>query len=195
MKTFFDSNSFSGLATILTGLVAYIIFRLQKREERLKAARIILMEIEDCESLFNTIKQNGILNLSEIRQLPISDSWNKYKYIFAKKLKNSDLKLIDNFYNTCFLINKELNEAYSLPDFWREKGRIVAEKHASFSESSKDKKEYEEMKEKIKLFEEDSYWWQPFEPSKKIIERIKSIQYITTTPTGDRLKEIAKIIL
>lgn len=190
---FFNSAFFAGFATILAGLIAYFIFLRQKHDEKLKAARIILVEITDCESLFDNIKSNGIVNLSNIRRLPFENSWSKYKHLFGKEFDNKELKLIDNFYQSCLLLNKELNEAYNLPNYWQEKARIIAEKHASFSEKSKSKEEYTTMKQKIKFFEEDDYWWQPYGPPKQIIERIKLVQYVTTTPTGERLKRIAKL--
>ena len=86
-----------------------------------------------------------------------------------------------------------MSEAYSLPGYWQEKARIIAEKHAEYSEKSSSKKEYEALKRQIQLFETDSYWWQPNDPSRRIIERIKLLQYVTTAPTGERLKKIAKL--
>lgn len=147
--SFFDSQFFTGLATILTGAIAYIIFRKQKFIDRLKAARIIMVEISDCEALFASIKSNGVINLSSVRRLPFENSWDKYKHLFAKMLDSADLKLVDNFYGICVLINQELQEAYSLPNYWREKGRIIAEKHAEFSQNSTTKEEYESQKNKL----------------------------------------------
>lgn len=54
---FLNSVFFTGFATILTGVIAYVIFLRQKSEERLKAARVILVEIRDCELLFDGIKK------------------------------------------------------------------------------------------------------------------------------------------
>lgn len=191
--SFFNSQFFTGLATILTGAVAYFIFRKQKFDDRLRVARIIMVEISDCETLFNSIKSDGVINLSNVRRLPFENSWDKYKHLFAKILDSTDLRLVDNFYGTCVLINQELQEAYSLPNHWREKGRIIVERHAEFSQKSATRDEYELQKKQIKFFEEDEYWWQPFAPSKYIIERIKGLQFITTTPTGEKLKKIAKL--
>ncbi|PIP33184.1 hypothetical protein COV53_01410 [Candidatus Gottesmanbacteria bacterium CG11_big_fil_rev_8_21_14_0_20_37_11] len=189
---FFNSAFFAGFATILTGLVAYFIFLRQKHDEKLKVARIILVEINDCENLLDNLKVNGI-NLTNIRQILPVNSWNKYKHLFAKDFDARELKLIDNFYQECSLLNQELNESYSLPNYWQEKAKIIAERHASFSEKSKNKEEYEIMKKKIKFFEEDTYWWQPNAPKDQMIQRIKLIKDITTTTVGEKIKEIARL--
>ncbi len=186
-----NSEFFAGFATLVTAFIAYIIWLQQKEEEKVKAAKIILVEIIDCENLFDNIKINGI-NLTSIRQLPFENSWNKYKHLFAKTFDGRDLRLVDNFFNTCILINKELSEAYSLPDLWREKSRIIIERFVQYSEESQSKQEYESKKQKIKFFEEDEYWWQPFGPSKLIVEQVKLLQYITTTSVGEKLKKMAK---
>ena len=82
-----------------------------------------------------------------------------------------------------------LNESYNLPSYWKDKARIITEKHISFSEESKTKDEYEFKKASLKFFEEDSCWWQPHAPKQQIIKRIKTIQYISSTPTGKNLKK------
>src|SRR3989344_3342116 len=90
---FFNSAFFAGFATILTGFIAYLVFLKQKGDEKLKAARIVLVEVIDGENLFSEIKSNGIINLTNIRRLPFGNSWNKYKYVFAKDLDGNELKL------------------------------------------------------------------------------------------------------
>lgn len=125
--------------------------------------------------------------------MPSENSWGTHKHIFAKLLSSEDIRLIDKFYETCALINNELAEAYSLPHYWREKARITAERLAEFSEQSNSKEEYETSKKRMKFFEDDDYWWQPNDPPRQIVERIKTIQYVTTTPAGERLRKIAKL--
>lgn len=190
---FLNSNFFVGITTVITGGVAYFLFLKQKGEERQKAARIIWIEILDCENLFDNLKSLGAINLAETRRLPHSNSWGEYKHLLAKKLKETDLKLIDKFFGVCDLVNKELDEAYSLPNFWREKGRIIAEKHLQYSEESSTIEEYKERKKRVGFFEADNYWWQPFDPPKSIMDRVKTLQHVTTTPTGERLRKIAKL--
>ncbi|MDO8658729.1 MAG: hypothetical protein Q7K55_08360 [Candidatus Levybacteria bacterium] len=189
---FLNSNFFVALATILSVAAILGVYKRQKVDEKLKAGRIILVEINDCENLLDNLKVDGI-NLTNIRLILPINSWNEYKHLFAKDFDGRELKLIDNFYQECALLNQELSEAYSLPNYWQGKAKIIAERHASFSEESKNKEEYEIMKKKIKFFEEDTYWWQPNAPKNQMIERVKLVQYISTTPTGERLKKIAKL--
>jgi len=190
---FFNSPFFAGLATILTGLTAYFIYLKQKRDEKQKIARVIFIEILDCEKIFSLVKKSGVVNLSNIRQLPFSSTWTEHKYLFANDLDNSEISFIDDFFAECKLINLELDEAYNLPTYWKEKARIVAERHAVYSEKNENKDLYEKAKEKLKKFEVDEYFWQPNFPTKQIVERIKGIGHISSTSTGTKFKQIANL--
>lgn len=189
----FDSNFFTGLATILTGVVAYLVYIKQKRDNKQKIARVIYIEVKDCENIFTLVKRSGVVNLSNIRKLPITNSWDKNKYLFANDFDDSEISMIDIFFGECKLLNWEFEEAYNLPSFWKEKSRIVAEKHAIYSEESDTNNQYESRKNKLKMFEADDYFWQPNFPLKQIIERIKNIDNISTTVTGAKLKRIAQL--
>lgn len=189
---FLNSNFFVALVTFLSVITVIWIYRKQKEDEKVKAARIIWVEVIDAENLLDNIKNNGI-NLTNIRQAIPTNSWSKHKHLFAHEFDQRGLKLIDNFYSECELLNKELAEAYNLPLYWQDKARIIAEKHISYSELSKTKQEYEAKKASLELFEQDSYWWQPNAPKQQMVERVKLIQYISSTPTGEKLKDIANL--
>ncbi len=189
---FFNSNFFVALVTFLSVLSAIWVYIKQKTDERTKVARIIWVEIVDAENLLDNIKTSGI-NLTNIRQVLSNNSWGQHKHLFAKVLDERGLKLVDNFYSECELLNKELNESYSLPSFWQDKARVIAEKHASFSETSKNKQDYELKKLSLKYFEEDGYWWQPSAPKQQMIDRVKLIRYVSSTPTGELIKNIAQL--
>lgn len=190
--SFLNSNFFVALVTFLSVVAVIWIYKKQGEDEKVKAARIIWIEIVYVENLIDNIKNNS-LNLTNIRQVMSTNSWNKYKHLFVNEFDQTSLRLIDNFYLQCELLNKELKEAYNLPLYWQDKARIIAEKHISYSEKSKTNKEYEQKKAKLALFEQDNYWWQPNAPKQQMIERVKLIQYVSLTPTGEKLKDIAKL--
>lgn len=187
---FLNSNFFVALITFLSVVSAIVVYKRQKRDEKIEASRIILIEITDLENLLDSIKTNGI-NLTNIRQIIPSNSWNKYKHLFALDFDERSFKLIDNFYTDCNLLNKELIEAYNLPMHWQNKAKALVNKHISYSESSKTENEYKAKKKKLEFFEKDSVWWQPNAPTKQIVDRVKLIKYISSTTTGKKLKEVA----
>ena len=183
---------FSGLATIITGAFALYVYYKQKRDEKIKAARILLIEIYDCENLIESLKTQGV-NLVNTRKVISINSWEKYKHLFARDLDTRELKLIDNFYQQCSLLNFELEESYNLPNHSKEKARIIIKKHADFSESSTTIEEYEKKKKSLSFFEKDSYWYQAFAPKENMIKRIQSIQNISSTMAIEKLKETSKM--
>lgn len=111
---FLDSSFFIALVTFLSVVSAIWVYKKQKNDEKIKAARIILIEILDTENLLDIIKTNGI-NLINIRYVIPTNSWKRCKHLFAIDLDESGLKLVDNFYSQYELLNRELNEAYNLP--------------------------------------------------------------------------------
>jgi hypothetical protein len=96
---FLDSNGFQTLIILLTGLVAFVIYFLNKRVEKKDAARIIINEIRLAE---NTIKQ--IKNSKTITELSIilpNNTWDSKKHLFLNKLDQDELNLINDFYYKC----------------------------------------------------------------------------------------------
>lgn len=188
----FNTPFFSGISTIITGLIALSVYNMQKRDEKIRAARILLLEISDCESLLDSLKNQGV-NLVNTRKIISTNSWENYKHLFALDLDDRDLKLIDNFYQQCNLLNFELEEAYNLPNHTREKARIMIERHANFSENSINKDDYDNKKRSLDFFEKDAYWYQANAPKENLLKRIQMIQNITSTSAVEKIKKISKL--
>lgn len=54
---FLNSNFFIALVTLVVGSVAYVIYKLQKRDKKREKANIILLEIQGAERKLQQIKK------------------------------------------------------------------------------------------------------------------------------------------
>lgn len=92
--------------TLLVGLVAFEVYRRQKRDHKKTAARIILIEIENAERQLQTISSSESDTLTENTYLMPSSSWEKYRHLFAQDFTPREWDTITNFYNRCALFDE-----------------------------------------------------------------------------------------
>lgn len=188
---FMESNSFIGLATILTGGIVILVFYLNKREERMRAARIILMEIRNIEAAILKIKETGVVN--EYTVFPQS-SWEKFNHLFAKRMDRDEMDLLDKFFITAKLTKITVERINNfLPLQNEQKANHVQQKLVDFA-SRLNKDEYNNEKEKfLEIVHEENYWFLPNEPREKIITYIRDINLVSGSIVMSKLKKIARI--
>lgn len=198
METFL--NLFSGIATLLTGGIAIIIYFYQKRDTKIQAARVLLTEIriaeEKIEQIRDKITNNSTMDLPSIF---ITDNWKKYAHLFISDFDQDELRLINSFYDYGQLIEDfaKRNNNY----FWittEERGRSTVQKISEFIDRS-----YENGEEEIKIFLRknnlsdmlDKYnsMYSPTKTLDGIKDYLPKIPRITTSSCGVKLKRIAKI--
>lgn len=191
----FSKEAFSGIITLLAGSVAIVVYILHKRDEKMKAARIIIMEIRNAEQQITEIKNNEVI--SDFTSILPLNSWNKYNYLFVKELDRDDLDFINNFYRACSLAEEETQRLKSfLPITMTEKARVIQYKLLELSEKYKDDEDnenYSKHKEAIlKRFHKEDYWFLPSLPKEKLVKYLQNIQYVSTSYCGEKFKKIAK---
>ncbi len=203
MITFLNSNFIVGLATIITGLVAMLIYFHQKKDAKKQAARVLLLEIRTAEEQISQIK-NIVLKgaLADFPSIFTTNSWKKYSHLFISNFDQDELKLINSFYNYGELIEnfaKRNNEF-----FWvttEERGRTMVKKLSDIiveclnNDSITNKDIHIQDKKDLLVYYLDKYNT-PYKPQRSISEintYIKEIQMITTSSCGIKLKKIAKL--
>lgn len=188
---FIESNSFIGLATILTGGIVILVFCLNKREERMRAARIILMEIRNIEAAILKIKETGVVN--EYTVFPQS-SWEKFNHLFAKRMDRDEMDLLDKFFITAKLTKITVERINNfLPLQNEQKAWHIQEKLVDFA-SKLSAEDYEKEKNKfLEIIHKENYWFLPDDPKEKIITYIRNINLVSGSIAMSKLKKIARI--
>lgn len=125
-----DSNAFQTLITLLVGLLVFANYLIVKKDERKKAALVLIMEIRDIEERIENLKV--IKDYYYTSPIITTNSWEKFKYLFAKDLDQDENKLITNFYINAYRIEQErtiIREQITI--IFTEKARLVQENIAA----------------------------------------------------------------
>lgn len=105
IKIFLESNFFQSLILIVTIIVTYCIYLRKERNNLKSAATIIALQIKNIEKNIEYLKAEGVMGETLNEQnfhysMPIFEEnmWEKYKHMFASRLKPSDFASIEMFY-------------------------------------------------------------------------------------------------
>lgn len=198
--------------TFAVGISAFIIYIFQKDDFKQDAANIILIEIRNAERMIDKLitwvnAQHDPSDISDTTLLP-TNNWPKYTYLFVKDLDIDDIELVNSFYEKCFIVDKSLSRLNIANQLDQKANHIHSIVSQIAYETSKliptsipiKIEEVENMrndfnfkKEKfLKIIEADGYRFSPGKPTVDVVNTLKTIQKITTSSVGDKLKKIAK---
>lgn len=199
METFFNSNLFIGLATIITGIGVVIVYYLQKRNSKIQAARVLLLEIRTAEERIRQIKDkvdSGFTN--DLPSVFPTKSWKTYSHLFISDFDQDELILINSFYDYGDLVEEFAKRNNDF--FWvttEERARVVQNKLADLVIHSKTQTPEIDLntlkQELLDVFASDSYTYTPRKTIDAITNYTEKIENITTTSAGKKLKIIAKM--
>ena len=199
-----NTSFFEGLATIITGLLAYLVYTKQKRDTKIQAARVLITEIRIVEDRVDQIKAK--LNDSISYDLPPifpSKSWKRYAHLFISDFDQDELKLLNSFYDYA-----ELAEEFIKKDnefFWvttEERARVTVQKMADFScEAINTKLNISDMDILVQtkrialnnLLDKHNAGYSPTKSIDAVKKLIPNIPKITITSCGIKLKKLAKL--
>ena len=129
---FLNSPFFGGLATMLTGYFAVRVYKNQKLDERINAARIITSEIRNAEEGIEAIKQRlETVGFGDFPSVLPLNSWRRYLYLFAKDFDQDEIELINSFYVRCEAIEDYVKRDNNF--FWittEERARVIQQELA-----------------------------------------------------------------
>ncbi len=192
-------NLFGGFATILTGFIAWRIYVATKKSHKVDAARILLSEIRNAEESIDGIKKNKVIN--DYTSVLPNNSWHMYKHLFVKDFDTDEINLIGSFFLGCSLSEKQVNIFKDFELLAKEEDiKIIQHKLLELADKYRDggekeqNQEYQEHKNAIlKIFHNETYWFQPHAPKNKVVEYISTIEPIINTNVGQKLKQIAEL--
>lgn len=192
------------LATIVTAIVAYKIYQKAKADELENAARILILEIRESEKAIKKLldfknanpdpKLIGYPN-DLIKIIP-SKAWAKYSHLFIKKVNNDEYDQLSDYYNRCEVLEKYIEKNHNF--FWvsseeRAKQNEILAAQLAFKDPNIKKELFDIEHEKItNLCFKNIVPFTPAGIRTQIDRNLNSISLITTTPTWNKLKSIAK---
>ena len=196
-----NSSAFSSFVMLLVGSVAIFLYIKQKIDEKVQAARILLLEIRTAEERIIQLKEKLQEEMTDdFPSLFPTKSWKSYAHLFVSDFDQDELKLIGSFFDYGDLIEdfaKRNNEF-----FWvttEERARVVQQKLAELVIHSQTRAEGEEVdlndlkKHFLDTFSNDTYTYTPKKSVNAIKNYVNNIGRITTTSAGVKLKKLAKM--
>ena len=193
--SFFNSNFFTGFATIITGLVAWIVYVSQKDNSKTQAARLIISEIRIAEEKISKLKE--IIDANDmIADLPLvlpSNNWKLYRNIFIRDFDQDEVKLISSFYELAETIDDFSKRKNNF--FWittEERARVTQQKLGEIFTTSETDEQVEIRRQSlVDRYDKYPISYTPQHPLNQVKKHLNSIQFITTTTLGSKLKNIA----
>lgn len=198
MATF--SDTFSGLATIVTGAFAIYIYFQQKKDAKIQAARVLLTEIRIAEDRIEQIKDKVMdNNPMDLPSVFPTKNWKKYSHLFISDFDQDELKLLNNFYDYGELIEDfaKRNNNY----FWittEERAKVTVQEIAKLIDKSLDLTNLDnDIVRKRDFFSRGmDIYNQIYSPSKTMVgikDYLPKVPKVTTSSCGVKLKKIAKM--
>ncbi len=111
-QDFFQSNLFIAIVTFIVGTFGLYLYHLRKQDGKRRIAKIILLEIENAQTLLKEAKKQVLSNpddpLPEHLYVMPTDTWSKNKHLFVKNFKASEWNAINEFYDLCDLFDEAI---------------------------------------------------------------------------------------
>lgn len=95
----------SSIVTFVVGLIAFVVYELQKRSEKSNAATIIMMDVRHAEQVAQAILEKGAVD-TQVKNILIENNWEKYKHLFASKFSQDDFAAFNRFFSACMEISE-----------------------------------------------------------------------------------------
>lgn len=160
------------IALVAVGASAFITYFLQQKNERKAASTLILDQIDSIEKTVHSLKEdyhhnNKTLDDNAVylaNEIAYKGAWNEYQYLMVKKLSQSELSLIQRFFESAYQIEKaraDIVHCFKLG--WNNKSMVTYLKYGQFMDPTYETKN-EEPKKLIDLFLENTANTHSFSP-------------------------------
>lgn len=197
LTTFFNSNFFLGLSTILTVLVAILLYFRQKKSEKQQIAALLVNEIRNAEEAIHLLKtRTRGVEIPEIIILP-QNNWNKFSHLFSKDFDQDEVNTINRFYFDAERANYIVNYGNTVDLFLLNiRERIDASHHKVLDIIDK-ASSLNDLKVKMKRFQDKFYnvnsffQYSPVGFTTILDSHLATITFILDSPVGIKLKQLA----
>lgn len=198
---FFNTPFFSGLATILSVLGAYVLYRYQKKSDKEQIAILLINDIRNAQEAISDVKisldVSGIPELPEVTVLP-ENNWKKYSHLFVKDFDQDETELINKYFSdverVSYIVTKA-NDMFLM--MISDRNRALQSQNLKIIANAKDVEEAVSKLNRLDTtFGSDKTSTSPYVPSgfyTKLKKYLPEIPEILNTTVGSKLKKIAKL--
>ena len=147
----FIGENWLDILIAIVGLSAFIVYFMQKRDQRRVAATLIVGQIKTIEKRVSALKDDHSLgNIAVYRSKIIlkENTWEKYNHLFVKGLNSSEYEIVQQFFDDAEQIERARKDIVTIiAKAWSDKSAI---KHQIVGELLKENED--DVFEKIENF-------------------------------------------
>ena len=129
------------IALVAVGASAFVTYFLQQKNQRKAAATLILDQIDSIEKTVHNLKEdyhhnNKTLDDDSVylaNEIAYKGAWDEYQYLMVKKLSQSELSIIQRFFESAYQIEKaraDIVHCFKLG--WNNKSMVTYLKYGQF---------------------------------------------------------------
>lgn len=192
----FNSNFFVALSTIVAAGWAFLVYNKSKTDNKMQAARVLLMEIRNAEERINQIKQKiADEQTNDLPSVLTQRNWKHYSHLFVSDFDQDELKLITNFFDYSEIIEdlcKRNNDFFWITT--EERAKVTQQKLAELvihAEQNPETSLVDMKRNFLDKFVNDGYSYAPQKTINVIKLHLDKIEMLTTASCGVKLKKIA----
>jgi len=184
--TFLENNA-SAIATVGTAVVAWLVYKKAKRDEKRDAANIILMDVRQAEKIVHGLleKQDVDHNMGKII---LENNWSKYKHLFVSEFSQDDFEAFNRFFDSCIQINEARDRMLKLFEAGLSQKAVIAQQRILDED-----KNPEDKKKSIDALNKEAYVFVPNEPKEVVFRSLSLMGRLSITCAFEKLKKIAGI--
>lgn len=198
--------------TLLVGTIAYLIYKIQKSDNKRDAANSLLLEIQSGENAISKVRD--ALNQDhldvDVSVMP-SESWSKNKHLFVRDFDKDEWESISDFYNKSSLLDQAISYnktafASDVEQIRTNKQRVLATyaeeavKEATYSTETVNADQLQgtyDLKaktfDKLYMNKQGEFSYTPQKPKNDAKLYLTDMTKLTTSSVGIKLKKIAKL--
>jgi hypothetical protein len=179
----------NGLVTLVVGLVALVVYGLQRRAERRGAAIILIMDIRHAERVIGDVLQRNTFD-RYMGNIQGAKNWDANKHFFVSALSTDDLVAFNKFFLACSEISDARVDMRSCFMASVNAKAVVAQE--LLCRLNANNQNYQEQRAAIiQVVESDSYFFNPGDPITRVVQSIQVMGRLTHTIGFRKLKKIA----
>lgn len=185
--------------SLIIGLSAYVVYKLERQNEVKKSATIVLLALRQAEKTISIVKETRNID-PRTQRLLRDDSWSAHNHLLANYFDQDELELIDQFFKNCALVDRMLEQLDTHPQVQErvleiQKMLCKMAYDSSTSDNSSDKNSCDVYRNKKDIFlnvmKQEETIINPKGPQEMLKARLGDLLPVTTTTAGNKLKRLA----
>ncbi|WP_159245026.1 hypothetical protein [Pseudomonas koreensis] len=179
----------NGLVTLVVGLVALLVYVLQRKSEKKSAAILLVMDIRHVERVITEVLQRNSFDRF-MGKVQGASNWETHKHLFASLLSTDDLVSFNKFFLACSEISEARSDMRAIfMSGLTAKSTLIQERLCSLNPREED---YQSKRNDIiSLFSQEAWTFDPDDPKERIVKSIQVMGRLTHTEGFRKLKKIA----